>query len=64
MTYDETGVIQTIDTFLYGKDENGDEKTYLIAYDKNRDEKITVWTDGEANADYDSDRGLDLCFGS
>lgn len=58
MTYDETGVIQTIDTFLYGKDENGDEKTYLIAYDKNRDEKITVWTDGEANADYDSDRGL------
>lgn len=59
MTFDDSGVIQTLSTFIYGKDEKGSEKTYLIDYDKKKDNKIIVWKDGEVNADYDEDMRLD-----
>lgn len=58
MTFDENGEISKADTFLYGKDEKGVTRTYLVTYDKEKSDKITVWTDGEANPDYKSDMQL------
>lgn len=55
MTFDETGVIQTLYTFIYGRDKKGKTKTYLVDYDAKKADKITVWTDGEANPSYDED---------
>ena len=45
LSFDEHGEISKLDTFLYGKDEKGTTKTYLISYDKAMNEKITVWID-------------------
>lgn len=59
MTFDGTGTIQTLDSFIYGKDENGEKQTYLISYDAKQDEKMTVWADGEVNASYDNDMRLE-----
>ena len=58
LSFDEHGEISKLDTFLYGKDEKGTTKTYLISYDKAKNEKITVWVDGEANTNYNSDMQL------
>lgn len=58
LSFDEHGEISKLDTFLYGKDEKGTTRTYLISYDKAKNKKITVWTDGEANPDYNSDMQL------
>ena len=55
MSFNETGKVQTLDTFLYGKNKKGTEKTYLITYDRKINEKIIVWVNGEANADYNAD---------
>lgn len=59
MTFDESGEIQTIDTFLYGRDKKEKEKTYLITYDRKKDEKLIVWTGGAANAVYAQDMRLE-----
>lgn len=59
MTFDETGAIQTLETFIYGRDAKGEEKTYLVNYDADQDEKMSVWIDSEARADYDEDMRLE-----
>lgn len=58
MTFDKNGTIQSIYTFLYGKDENGLTSTYLVDYDAEKDENMSVWINGEANVDYDQDMRL------
>lgn len=55
MTFDETGEIQSIDTFLYGQDEKKKTKTYLVDYDAGKDENMIVWVNGEANGTYEED---------
>lgn len=62
MTFDGTGTIQTLDSFIYGKDENGEKQTYLISYDAKQNEKMTVWADGGVNASYDNDMRLEPMF--
>lgn len=37
------GRIQTIDTFVYGTDENGKKISYLISYDRNKSDKAEVY---------------------
>lgn len=59
MTFDETGEIKTIYTFLYGRDESGETKTYLVDYDTDENENMTVWVDGEANETYEEDMRLE-----
>jgi hypothetical protein len=59
LTFAEDGTIQTIYTFLYGRDEKGETKTYLVDYDADKSEKMSVWINGEANADYDADMRLE-----
>lgn len=56
--FNETGVIQELDTMVYGKDKNGQTSTYLIDYDADDGETMTVWTDKNTDAVYDSDKLL------
>ena len=58
MTFDKEGKILSLYTFMYGKDENGETKTFLVDYDSSADSKITVWEDGEAGAEYNDDMKL------
>lgn len=59
MTFDENGTIQNIDAFIYGKNENKERKTYLIHYDAENSNKMTVWIDGNVNGDYDENMRLE-----
>lgn len=52
------GTITSIDSFLYGKDANGETKTFLLSYDGQQDGKMDVWIDGYANATFDEDKRL------
>lgn len=58
MTFDESGTIQSIYAFLYGKDEKGKTRTYLVDYQAEKDEKMSVWVDGTANTKYNADMRL------
>lgn len=58
VTFDENGTIQSIYTFLYGKDEKGKERTYLIDYHASKSDKMEVCLDGNANGTYDKDMRL------
>ena len=58
MTFDESGTIQSIYAFLYGKDEKGETRTYLVDYHTEKDENISVWVDGAANTNYDGNMRL------
>ncbi|WP_143270582.1 beta propeller repeat protein [Anaerosphaera aminiphila] len=56
----KNGDIKEINAFLYGDSRKGKKQTYLINYDVTQNEEvINVWTDGEANADYNEDKALD-----
>lgn len=56
--FDETGIIQELDTLIYGKDKNGQTNTYLIDYDADDGETMTVWIDKNTDAAYDSGKLL------
>lgn len=58
MTFEEDGNILTLYTFLYGKDEQGKKNTYLVDYDSKKDEKMTVWINGESNGNYNEEMKL------
>lgn len=62
VTFDEKGRIQTLTAFLYGEDDEGSHHTYLVAYDAAKDDRMTVWIDGEANASFEEDKRLDPMF--
>ncbi len=59
LTFNSDGTITSFDTFVYGKNEDGKEETYLISYDVNKSQDITVWLNGYAGADYDEDKLLE-----
>ena len=58
VTFDENGTVQSIYTFLYGKNKAGEKKTYLIDYDVNKSTKMTVWIAGHANGSYEEEMRL------
>ena len=58
VAFDENGVIQSIYAFIYGKDGNEEKKTYLIDYDADASDSMTVWVDGNANGQYEQDMRL------
>lgn len=62
MTFDETGTIKTIDTLLYGKDEDGNTRTYLVDYDSDRGGNMTVRTNVRTNETFDPDMRLEPMF--
>lgn len=58
ITFDKEGTVQSLYTFLYGKDKKGKERTYLIDYDADKSNKMSVWIDGNANGTYEKDMRL------
>lgn len=59
MSFDETGRIRSLYTFLYGKDEEGEVRTYLVNYETGKNNKMTVWIDGETNAYFEESMRLE-----
>lgn len=53
--FDKTGEITYIYAFLYGENENGEVKSYLIDYNRSLSQSATVWIDGYVTASYDPD---------
>lgn len=60
--FSKDGTIQYIYAFLYGKNEEGEKKTYLIDYDARDSGQMTVWVDGNANGEYEEDKLLSPMF--
>lgn len=58
MSFDENGTIQSIYAFIYGKNAAGEKKTYLIDYDADSSNDMTVWIDGNVNGEYGDDMRL------
>lgn len=58
ITFDKSGTIQSINTFIYGKNDDADKKTYLIDYDADKSSNMTVWSDGNVNDGYDENMRL------
>ena len=47
------GTITEIYSFFYGRDESGKTRTYLLDYNNRKSDKMTVWMDGNAGAEYE-----------
>lgn len=60
--FSEDGTIQYIYAFLYGKNEEGEKKTYLIDYNAEDSDYMTIWIDGNANGEYKEDGLLSPMF--
>lgn len=58
-TFDENGKIEKIYAFLYGRKRWEKTEAYLVDYDVNKSDKITVWRDGYAYESYDEDMRLE-----
>ncbi|WP_244835009.1 hypothetical protein [Clostridium sp. BJN0001] len=58
LDFNSDGTITSFETFVYGKDDKGKEKTYLIYYDSQKSKNITVEF-RNVNADYNDDKLLE-----
>lgn len=58
LKFNSGGKITDLYAFVYGKNKNGEEKSYLITYN-NKSNKMILILDGKANGDYDEDKLLD-----
>ncbi len=47
------GTITSVDTMLYGENEQGEMETCLISYNAKHGTKLDVWTDGAAHTSFD-----------
>lgn len=56
--FDSDGIITYFDTLLYGKNDKGELKSYLISYDRSSSNKITVYLNRNVYADYNEDKLL------
>lgn len=60
--FKKDGTITYFETFIYGKNKNNKEKTYLIYYDKDKSKDIKLYLNGAVNADYSNSKILDPLF--
>ncbi|MDO4289149.1 MAG: hypothetical protein Q4C55_08160 [Eubacterium sp.] len=58
ISFDESGKIHDIYAFLYGDNEDGEKKTYLINYNAEDSASMTVWLDGHTTGEYETDMRL------
>lgn len=56
LKFNSEGIITSFYTFAYGKNDDGKDKSYLITYDKNKSQDITLRLNGYVNADYNDDK--------
>ena len=47
------GTITEIYSFFYGREDSGKTRTYLLDYNNRKSDKMTVWLDGNAGAEYE-----------
>jgi hypothetical protein len=59
---DEKGTIQSLEAFLYAFDEAGDFHSWLISYDADKSEKMTVYLDGNADTTYMDQEQMEPLF--
>lgn len=59
VNFKEDGTITSFDTFLYGNDEKKQLKSFLISYDYEKSNNITIYLNGDVNDDYSKDKSLD-----
>ena len=59
LNFNSKGTITSFDTFIYGKDKDGQLQSYLISYDSKKSKKIIIYLNGYANADYSDDKLLE-----
>lgn len=57
--FNKDGTVQKISTFLYGKNKKNEIKTYLVDYDANKSDRMSVWLDGNINGQFKEDMRLD-----
>ncbi|MFD4704406.1 WD40/YVTN/BNR-like repeat-containing protein [Gottfriedia sp. NPDC058432] len=57
--FNSDGTITSLDTFVYGKNDHGKVESFLITYDKNKSENITVYLHGYAAPNYNDDKLLE-----
>ncbi len=55
LTFSSDGTITSFYTFIYGNNDKGDFKSFLIDYNINRSKNIIIHLDGYVNADYSKD---------
>ncbi len=58
ISFDKKGTIHELYAFLYGKNEEGEKKTYLISYNTKNSKKMSVWVDGHTNGEYEPEMKL------
>lgn len=58
VTFNKDGVIQSIYTFLYGNNEDGETCTYLVDYDAAKGAEMIVWVNGQATTDFEENMRL------
>ena len=56
LKFNSDGTITSFDTFVYGKNENGKEESYLITFDKNKSKNMTLILNGYAGPTYNVDK--------
>ncbi|ELP60253.1 WD40/YVTN/BNR-like repeat-containing protein [Clostridium pasteurianum] len=59
LKFDSYGKITSFDTYIYGKNTRGKLESYLITYDSNKSENITIYLNGYVNADYSNNKLLE-----
>jgi hypothetical protein len=58
LTFTDEGEITDFYGFLYGKDDAGDTKTFLVTYDQGQSEDLSVHLDNYVDATYDANKQL------
>ena len=52
------GTVTSLETYLYGKDDKGNLKTYLISYDGSHSKRATVYLDGSVSEQEENSKKL------
>src|SRR5699024_10866331 len=58
LKFNKGGQIISLDTFLYGKDQEGETQSFLITYDRNKGEDVTIYLNGYVDANYNEEKKL------
>ncbi len=58
LKFRKDGTITSFDTYVYGKDENGQTESFLISYDANKSNKIIINLNGFVKAEFSEDKKL------
>lgn len=60
LKFQEDGTILSFNTYLYGKNEKGETKSFLISYNQHSSDEITLYLNGYVNGDYQEANNFQL----